>query len=174
METNRQLFRQMYLLMAMLLMVGFGYSGASAGTIGVRSSTGVQNSDGTTPLQGNGLSKAGADCIVQCIYVGKDGVINPPNTDTGGTTGDDQALELADTPGQFYTVIGEGYPFAANQGKFFDDFTHALKVGDKVYCRAWNAGSFAAASYYGDSGLYALVNADFDDNDFGTWTTNKV
>ena len=149
-------------LLIVLLFSSFHFAVATAGIIGVRSSTGVKNSDGASYLQGDGFTNPGADCMVQCIYAGADGVINPPNPADGSPTGDDQLLEMEEVAGRYYTVIGEGYPFSPNTGKFAEDFRHSLNIGNKIYCRAWNAVSFAAATCYGNSALYAITNAEFD------------
>lgn len=101
----------------------FGF--ANAGTLSASGT--VFNSDGVTPLPGTGLANLGsADPAlpygyVQCIYAGPDGEIDPPDTD-GSTTDDDVLLEAAEYSGQFFTAIGEGFPFFPN-GRFFEDFS---------------------------------------------------
>jgi hypothetical protein len=135
----------------------------------------VLGSDDATPLPGTGLSDLGsADAnlsygYIQCIYAGADGTIDPPNTD-GSTTGDDVLLGTAEFPGQFFTAVGEGFPFTPD-GQFFEDFTHSLDVGAMIYCRAWNNTTPSTSTMYGDSTLYALAAANFDENDFRTWST---
>src|SRR5690606_12187570 len=105
-------------------------------TIQISSSTGIRDSDNTTPLVGNGLG--GNSDYIQVIYSGPDSVIDPPESN-GQPTGDDVLLETEEFPGQFFTVIGEGFPFNPNEGKFLEDFNHSLDTGARIYVRAWNA-----------------------------------
>jgi hypothetical protein len=173
MEKNKRGSRHLFIMLLSVLMIGgFQYAVATAGVIGVRSSTGVKNFDGNY-LQGDGFTSLGSDCIVQCIYAGIDGVITPPNLFDGSPTGDDQLLETEEVSGRFYTVIGEGYPFSPNAGKFSEDFRHSLNNGSKIYCRAWNNFDFVTATCYGDSPLYTIENTIAETHDFGTWTTNN-
>lgn len=138
----------------------------------------VLDSDSVTPLPGTGLTALASTTAgqsfgyVQCIYAGSDGLIDAP-LDDGGTTGDDVLLETSEYPGQFFTAVGEGYPFFP-QGRFFEDFKYSLSVGDKIYCRAWNKNTPTDSTFYGDSSLYTLQNSTFDSNDFGTWSTDTV
>ncbi|MEE9463341.1 MAG: hypothetical protein V3V53_16000 [Bacteroidales bacterium] len=150
----------------------FGYADAGTFSTGGR----VLNADGVTPLPGTGLKgKDSADPdqpygYIQCIYAGADDAIDPPNAD-GTTTGDDVLLETAEFPGQFFTAVGEGFPFSP-QGRFSEDFTYSLSIGAMIYCRAWNGTSPPVSTSYGDSALYTLDNAIFAMNDFGTWSTD--
>jgi hypothetical protein len=104
-----------------------------AATIQISSSTGIRNSDGVTPLVGNGLG--GNSHYIQCIYSGPDARIDPPESN-GQPTGDDVLLETEEYPGQRFTVIGEGFPFNPNEGKFLEDFKHSLPTGSRIYVRA--------------------------------------
>jgi hypothetical protein len=36
----------------------------------------------------------------------------------------------------------------------------------------WNGTSPSTSTHYGDSGLYSLADNEFDNNDFGTWSTD--
>ena len=144
---------------------------AQPATIEVSSSTGVRDSNNVTPLVGNGLG--GNSDYVQVIYSGPDAVIDPPQSD-GHTTGDDVLLETEEFSGQFFTVIGEGFPFNPNEGKFLEDFKHALDTGARIYVRAWNASSPENATHYGDSALYTITNEFGEAHDFGTWSTDTV
>ena len=71
------------------------------GYIAVGCFTGVFKSDGVTLLKDGD--------IVQCLYAGPDGKIDPPNAD-GTAGGDDVLLELAFEPGKYSTVIGASFP----------------------------------------------------------------
>lgn len=144
---------------------------AMAATIKVNSTTGILDADGVTPLQGNGLGSASSDKI-QAVYAGPNGIIQPPGLD-GLPTGDDELLETSEYAGQFYTAIGEGFPFNPNEGKFNEDFVHSLPAGAKIYVRAWNSPTIGEGAKYGDSALYTISNAVNETRDFGTWTTNK-
>lgn len=144
---------------------------AHAVTIQISSSTGIRDSDNTTPLVGNGLG--GNSDYVQLIYSGPDSVIDPPQSD-GQPTGDDVLLEAEEFPGQFFTVIGEGFPFNPNEGKFLEDFSHNLDTGARIYVRAWNANDPEDATHYGDSALYTITNEFGEAHDFGTWFTDMV
>ena len=160
------------ILICVGIFISFGF--ASAGTFSAKGE--AFDSDGITSLPGTGLSDmVTADPeqpygYVQCIFAGPDGEIDPPDTD-GSTTEDDVLLETAEYPGQFFTAIGEGFPFFPN-GRFFEDFTYALDVGNMIYCRVWNGTSPLTSTHYGDSELYSLADKEFDDNDFGSWSTD--
>jgi hypothetical protein len=170
-------FSKSKLLVIMPVLLGmfyfFGY--ADAGTFSAIGK--VTDADGVTNLPGTGLSDlASADPdqpygYIQCIYAGADGKIDPPNAD-GTITGDDVLLETAELPGQFFTAVGEGFPFNP-LGRFFEDFTHSLNVGAIIYCRAWNGTSPSTSTLHGDTALYELVDANADENDFGTWSTDQ-
>jgi hypothetical protein len=138
----------------------------------------VLDSDSVTSLPGTGLTVLASATqgqsfgYVQCIYAGPDGLIDTPIAD-GGTTGDDVLLETSEYQGQFFTAVGEGFPFFP-QGRFTEDFKYSLSVGNKIYCRAWNKNTPTDSTFYGDSALYTLQNSTFDSNDFGTWSTDTV
>lgn len=145
MQKNTRQFPHHIMVVLIILLSGWLHPATSAaGVIEVRSSTGIKNSDGDY-LTGDGFIGSGPDCLVQCIYAGADGLINPPNPLDGSPTGDDQALEMEEIAGRYYTVIGEGYPFSPDTGKFAEDFRHALNSGSKIYCRSWNSHDFASA-----------------------------
>ncbi|MDJ0765845.1 MAG: MopE-related protein [Myxococcota bacterium] len=146
-------------------------STAFAGNIELKSSTGVVESDGATPLLGDGFAGPEDDDLVQCLYAGPDGLIDPADSQ-GYPTGDDVLLETAEFPGVFNTVIGEGFPFNPDQGMFVEDFSHSLNMGDLVYCRAWNGSDLLSAPCYGDSQLVAIQDVNFDSVDLGTWATD--
>jgi hypothetical protein len=106
---------------------------------------------------------------VQCIYAGPGGTIDDPAAN-GTAGGDDALLETEEYPGQFFTAIGEGFPFGA-EGRFYEDFKHNLPAGARVYVRVWNGQAPASSTHYGTSGLYTLVGSIFEENDFGQWST---
>ncbi len=102
------------------------------------------------PLQGNAQ---GGD-LIQLIYIGPDGIHNPP-TSQGQTTGDDLLLGTS--------YVGAGYPFEAAAGRFSDLFSHALLQPDTtVYLRAWNYAEFTGEESdlgYGDSQPITITNS---------------
>lgn len=124
--------------------------------------SGVFKSDAVTPIK-NGS-------IVQCIYAGPDGMIDPPKAN-GEPGGDDVPLELA-LDQETFTVIGASFPSDPDEGKFFDVFKHKFTTNDIVYCRVWDSSDFGKATCYGDSELYTIKNTMVDFNIFETWETN--
>jgi len=130
---------------------------AQAGTLEAYSSTGVMDTDNSTPLFGNVTNR----CLVQLIWVGPNGIIAPADS-VGNTTEDASLLGT--------TYIGYGYPFNPDEGKFVKAFTHdLLGAGTIVYVRAWNDSTpVGPEDSYGDSDTYEL-QSDFDSHDFGTW-----
>ena len=139
------------------------YANAQAEYIAVGCFTGVFQGDGTPLKDGN---------IVQCLYAGPDGYIDPPNTD--GTAGnDDVLLELAFDAGEYSTVIGASFPADPDEGKFFDVFKYNLKKDDTIYCRAWNGKTLEKANCYGDSAPYKIQYSIVDFNIFSSWDTNE-
>lgn len=95
--------------------------------------------------------------IVQLIWdQGNDG-IDPPDS-LGAPNGDDQLLASS--------AIGVG-TFFPGTGIFTapDLPPNPLVIDDKIYVRAWNAGTFAAATHYGDSIVATVagpIGFDFD------------
>ncbi len=141
-----------------------------AATVQVSARAGVVRAD-TSPLQGRGFDSESPADVVQCIYAGPDGIIAPAGLD-GMPTGDDVLLYLTERPTTPYTVVGEGFPFSPNTGRFTDDFEHNLPAGARVYLRAWNAPDIGSATHYGDSGLYAVQGLRGESHDFGSWVVN--
>jgi hypothetical protein len=144
------------------------YANAQAEYIAVGCFTGVFKSDSVTLLKdGN---------IVQCLYAGKDGTIDPPNAD-GTAGGDDVLLELAFEPGKITsTVIGASFPSDPDEGKFFNVFKYKLKKDIKdaiIYCRAWDSAAFEKATCYGDSAPYKIQYSVVDFNIFESWDTSE-
>jgi hypothetical protein len=101
--------------------------------------------------------------VLQYIFAGANDTNDPPNLTTGGTTGDDVLLatQSVGTDNVYLLVSGQA-------GLFYCSVSNAANNANitashsKVYVRAWNASSFAAATYYGDSALWtAAFNANF-------------
>ena len=105
--------------------------------------------------------------IVNFIYAGPDGVIDPPS-ELGGTTGDDVLLQRVYN-GSTITRIGTGYEEGPEIGQFDDTFFHNLPAGAVVYARAWDASTYLGAVAYGDSLPYTLSGGLSESHDFGTW-----
>lgn len=123
------------------------------------------------PLLGNGGS--GSD-LLQLIYAGADGLIDPPTLD-GRVTGDDQILRTSPA-GIDYGRFGAGVVLAPNQGLFDILFTHGLlgtTPSRNVYVRAWDAASFAESVAYGNSALYTVQVTVDESHDFSGWTVSS-
>jgi len=155
--------RLLVIAIGMVCFLGI-YASAQAEYIAVGCFTGVFMSDGVT------LHKDGN--IVQCLYAGKDGTIDPPNAD-GTAGGDDVLLKLAFEPGKYSTVIGASFPSDPDEGKFFDVFKYNLKKDAIIYCRAWDGTTFDEATCYGDSAPYKIEHGIADFNIFESWDTNE-
>ena len=102
--------------------------------------------------------------LVQVIWAGDDGVIDPPVTAQGSpfnlqTTGDDVAI----------TVAGQPYGFIEYSSFFLGALSwdpgdtdslgrqrHPIP-GEKIYARVCNSNDLLTASYYGDSNLYEVI-----------------
>jgi hypothetical protein len=140
------------------------YSSAQAKFFAAGCFTGVFYSDNVTLLADGS--------IVQCLYAGPDGRVDPPRAD-GAPGGDDVLLKVAFQPLYFYTVIGTSFPNDPDEGKFFDVFKLKLRKNAIVYCRAWDNATFATASCYGDSAPYALQYSPVDFKIFESWSTNR-
>jgi hypothetical protein len=91
-----------------------------------------------------GGTKLATGSLLQFIYAGADGLVSPPDAN-GNPTGDDQLIQTG--------TIGTPWPTAA--GEFFY-FLDNLTDYAKIYVRAWNASSAAAATKYGNSELFTL------------------
>jgi hypothetical protein len=140
------------------------YSSAEAKFFAAGCFTGVHYSDNVTLLADGS--------IVQCLYAGPDGRIDPPKAD-GTPGGDDMLLKVAFQPALYYTVIGTSFPSDPDEGKFFDVFKLKLKKDAIVYCRAWDNASIETATCYGDSAPYALQYTPVDFKIFDSWSTNR-
>lgn len=115
--------------------------------------------DGVTPEPG---------CLVQIIGVGANNVPDLPNAG-GSVSGDDSVL--------LTTYIGLGMnPCVQNPGRFTDLMT--LADGTKIYCRAFNAPTVAAATHWGQSAVFTVsVPTVFDASKLGlkaTWMRKGV
>ena len=82
--------------------------------------------------------------LVQLIYAGPDGEIDPPQPWNARPGGDDVLWET--------TVIGTG---TTEPGEFIHTFPTAT-AGAKVYIRFFNASSTAHVTYYGLSALHTV------------------
>ena len=132
---------------------------------------------GGRPLRGSG----GPDsCILQLVYAGPDGAIDPPGPD-GQPTGDDLALAVSGSSSGF-AYFGSGDHVQADAGRFDVDFGLSFEgyepglEGVMLYVRAWDAASVASAVAYGDSELHEVTYADGlpEAIDFGSWTVGKA
>lgn len=108
---------------------------------------GVLDADNTTILQTGDL--------VQFIWTGADGTIDPSECSTGNPTDDDQLLATS-------TVQNGGLPpTLANKGlvtlSTYSYDTADPQNGGTVYLRAWNDSTAASATHYGDSSTSTLT-----------------
>ncbi|PIS29178.1 hypothetical protein COT42_06040 [Candidatus Saganbacteria bacterium CG08_land_8_20_14_0_20_45_16] len=86
--------------------------------------------------------------VIQYIYAGSDGAINPPATD-GDKTGDDVILSTRSVGDDTVYLV-----FSHVAGQFYHSVTGTYTSGSpKVYVRAWNSSSIATATHYGNSAL---------------------
>ncbi|MCA9873055.1 MAG: hypothetical protein KC441_05355 [Anaerolineales bacterium] len=111
-------------------------------------SFGVYESDGNTILETGDL--------VQLLWAGPDGLVDPPLPD-GSPTGDDQLLDTT-------TVQNTGSlpPPARNKGYVplhtYSCDTTDPQINGVVYQRAWNASTAGSATAYGNSGTGTLTS----------------
>jgi hypothetical protein len=116
-------------------------------------STPLVDVDGLTLLQGD----ATTGDLVQLLFAGPDGMIDPASRITGGATGDD--ILLIDPLNPFH--VGAGQP-VGNTGQFdlsgiqFDDSL----IGEFVYVRFWNDPNIQENIFYGNSILLDLPAGD--------------
>jgi len=135
------------LIVGMLSALGWGFTTLATVTLTIDgrgnagAATGIMDSNGTTPLSGNGTVTG---CIVQIIDAGSDGKINVANMSTGALTGDDVFITTVN--------IGFGFPTSANAGLFSK--TINADQGKSYYVRAWNAAAFTTATFLGQSITY--------------------
>ena len=106
------------------------------GTLGGANTT-VRGSDGTTPLP--------IGYVLQYIYVGANGQIDPPDA-SGNPTGDD--VLIAGGPYLVGDNIGEAGTFSHT--------INSLTSSAKIYIRAYNATSIGSATKYGTSEIFTL------------------
>lgn len=135
-----------------------------AGTFEAMSTSGIFDTDGTTPLLGTAVSGD----LIQLIWAGPDGLADTAGV-AGGTTGDDSLLGTA--------YIGYGYPFEPNMGKFTAQWDHDLIVlGANLFIRAWNDTGFVDGQYiyYGDSEMHTVASVPFDSHDFRTFRVSEM
>ncbi len=161
---KKQVFKKLFLMALVGTCLLVFHSSAQAKFFAAGCFTGVFYSDNVTLLADGS--------IVQCLYAGPDGRIDPPRAD-GTAGGDDVLLKAAFQPPQYYTTIGTSFPSDPDEGKFFDVFKNKLKKDAIVYCRAWDNATFETAVCYGDSAPYALQYSRVDFNIFESWNTNR-
>ncbi|MBK8432677.1 MAG: hypothetical protein IPL28_15895 [Chloroflexi bacterium] len=98
--------------------------------------------------------------VVQLIWVGPDGEINPPHPYTGQPSGDDVLLEAR----AVLTNSQVPAPFRSKGYVALDEYSYDTQdgwAGQMVYMRGWNgtaAGRQGDATAYGDSGPLLLNN----------------
>lgn len=153
-SVNRGLIAGTILILVLMLLVHTAL--ALTYPIRCQSLSGVDDENGANLTYGD---------IIQIICTGDDDTIDSPYIG-GEPRGDDW---LVDT-----TSAGTGYKQTEpNSGKFDTNIeTTNLTAGDLIYCRAWNDDTFAGATYYGNSGTWAIPGSA-DEHDFGTWSTNN-
>lgn len=102
--------------------------------------------------------------IVQFLWAGDDGVIDPPVTaqgspDNGQPTGDDRALLVAGQPYGFIQYAAFFLPAQSWDPGDTDSlgFQRHPIPGEKIYVRCFNTGDLLTATYYGDSNLYEVI-----------------
>jgi hypothetical protein len=112
---------------------------------GGSTSFGVYDSDDITPLQGGDL--------LQLIYAGPDGEIDPP-TASGASTDDDVLLD------EGAIMDNASLPPPLRDRGYFDELfsydTDGWSDGIVVYVRAWNGDTVGAATHYGNSSTTTL------------------
>ncbi|KAF0134713.1 MAG: hypothetical protein FD145_430 [Candidatus Saganbacteria bacterium] len=117
-------------------------AGAENNQVGVGGGK-VYNQNGV--VAGNELA---VGCIIQYIYAGPNGTIDPPNQD--GTVGGDDILLATKTVGNDTVWTS----FSNKTGMFYHGVTGTYSSGTpKIYVRAWNASTLNAATHYGNSAL---------------------
>ncbi|KPA17796.1 RTX toxin [Candidatus Magnetomorum sp. HK-1] len=119
-------------------------------------SEGVYNSDNQTALSENNF--------VQLIYIGPDGVIDPPDNP------DDDVILSTST---IWTNSGKP-PTLQNMGYFSGQFDYDDEIdsrtGSTVYVRAWNGNDVSSATHYGNSET-ATITSNGSHN-FARWNTD--
>lgn len=163
MMSKRKLILTLGTIVSIMLMASFGlYAQSVPVNFTAYSSSGIMDSNGSTPLMGN---PTGGD-LIQLILDGGDGNANDPNSITGAPGGDDTLLGT--------THIGFGIVSSSDwdQGKFATDFDNSelFVPGNKVYIRAYNAAAIANGVAYGASSLYTIQNTGSESHDFGTFS----
>ena len=151
-KTNKALFS--------LAMVLFFSTMAVAGSFTAQSTTGV--------VQAWDTVKAVEGSLIELIWVGPDGEIDPPNADEvadalGAVTDDDVFIRA--------THVGNGYISGLSEGRFTKLFTHTeITAGKQVYLRVWDTDVVSGAQdSYGDSDIYTVETAvETEQHDFGT------
>ena len=121
------------------------------------------NHAATAPLYSTTPAASGASWLVQLIWAGANGKIDPATLVAGGTSGDDVVVA--------FKWIGSGVPAALAQGRWqcsgANGYENPLANGAQYYIRVWEGASPGSlglvpthATYYGDSALYTVAFAD--------------
>src|SRR6056297_1102868 len=136
-KTNKALFS--------LVMVLFFSTMAMAGSFTAQSTSGVVQAWDTVP--------AAEGSLIELIWVGPDGEIDPPNADDtadvlGATTDNDVFIRA--------THVGNGYISGLSEGRFTKLFTHSdITAGKQVYLRVRDIDVVSSADdSYGESDIY--------------------
>ena len=140
---SAKLISALCFVFAGILLLGAGTAFAATNGNGFVKCSGAHG--GTTFVYSDsvGGTKLAKTSLLQFIYAGADGVIQPPDA-SGNPTGDDQLISTG-------TV---GTPWSTD-GEFFY-YLDAMTDNAKIYVRAWNAASLSAATKYGDSAVYTI------------------
>lgn len=124
----------------------------------------------------DGITKLKVGDIVQYIYSGRNGIIDPPGSN-GGASGDDVLL-LTSQVG----TDNVWRSFGQREGFFFNGVTGKIEENSgfmKVYIRAWNNSKIIPRIYYGDSQLIvpdtsSVIVPPPKDVGVKSFSTNKI
>jgi hypothetical protein len=100
--------------------------------------------------------------LVQLIWAGPDGMIDPPRADpvhAGVPGGDDIAIGYAHAIGQNVSTSGT---FRSQCVSWNGPELGRPAVGDRIYVRVFNSDKLAEATYYNDSQLFAIEGRNPD------------
>ncbi len=132
---------------------------------------------GVTNWLGQALAGDGGagSSVLQLLYAGANGQIDPPNAQ-GGPGGDDRLLRTYPA-GVEVARFGAGGVDFDDRGMFSIPFSHAMRSDTPsryVYVRAWDSESIESSVAYGESRLYEIVAVVGETHDFGAWVVNKA
>lgn len=137
-----------------------------ASPLDVMASVPIHNADGSVLPGSNPVTGDSTQCVVQVLSVGGNGIPDLPNLD--GTAGGDDAVI-------FTTVIGQGMlPEITTSGQFSTSFYPPPPAGTKIYSRAFNGSTLAAATHWMQSATFTVNNTDvFDVSPRGLQATTQ-